>query len=70
MIDLCRACGQPRRESCTVCGQQIPVEDGKLQAHETGTVHAGHMTYGSCKGSGKSALAPPSIVCSGTIAKP
>ena len=59
--DVCAHCGEPKRAECPACGRRVPVDGGKLRAHDAGTVHAGHMTWGSCPGSGRAAPTPQEV---------
>jgi len=51
MNDLCIQCHQELKVKCPVCGRLVLVSKGLVAAHDTATVHAGHVTWGSCKGS-------------------
>ena len=51
---LCGVCAGEVRATCPHCGRRVRIDpNGRLFPHDTGTVHAGHMTWGGCPGAGK-----------------
>lgn len=56
--DICKCCNQYLHVKCPLCDHVVAVVNGKMASHDAGTVHAGHMTWGSCKASGAPVILP------------